>query len=187
MSQYPMLGEPLPIELANTVFAHGGRLRDGLTTAAQLNAWLRTNAKLAPGRARVSSATQLETFRALRDALRQLFDALIDTTPPPREALELVNELSARAPSFPRLEWVGVDPPTARTVETGEPDATMVAAVARAGIELLAGPDRELLHKCHGPGCVLFFIRQHPRREWCSAACGNRARVARHYHRHRSA
>nr|WP_279582460.1 CGNR zinc finger domain-containing protein [Fodinicola feengrottensis] len=23
-----------------------------------------------------------------------------------------------------------------------------------------------------------------PRREWCSASCGNRARVARHYDRH---
>jgi predicted RNA-binding Zn ribbon-like protein len=31
----------------------------------------------------------------------------------------------------------------------------------------------------------LYFVKRHPRREWCSAGCGNRARVARHYHRHR--
>src|SRR2546429_545268 len=36
-------------------------------------------------------------------------------------------------------------------------------------------------------GCVLYFVKDHPRREWCSAACGNRARAARHYSRHRAA
>jgi predicted RNA-binding Zn ribbon-like protein len=30
---------------------------------------------------------------------------------------------------------------------------------------------------------VLVFLKQHPRREWCSAACGNRARQAGHYRR----
>jgi predicted RNA-binding Zn ribbon-like protein len=36
------------------------------------------------------------------------------------------------------------------------------------------------------PNCVLFFIKDHPRREWCSPGCGNRARVAHHYDRHRA-
>jgi len=30
-------------------------------------------------------------------------------------------------------------------------------------------------------------VKNHPRREWCSAACGNRVRAARHYRRHRKA
>ena len=47
-------------------------------------------------------------------------------------------------------------------------------------------PGPPQLRACLGPGCVLYFVQQHPRREWCSAGCGNRARVARHYHRHRS-
>ncbi|WP_317183827.1 CGNR zinc finger domain-containing protein [Intrasporangium sp.] len=42
------------------------------------------------------------------------------------------------------------------------------------------------MRACYGPGCVLYFVREHTRREWCSAGCGNRARVARHYHRTRS-
>ena len=33
--------------------------------------------------------------------------------------------------------------------------------------------------------CVQYFVKDHPRREWCSAACGNRARVARHYTKRR--
>nr|WP_137969774.1 CGNR zinc finger domain-containing protein [Streptomyces antimycoticus] len=35
-----------------------------------------------------------------------------------------------------------------------------------------------------GPNCLLFFVKHHARREWCSPACGNRVRVARHYRRH---
>ncbi|HLU55261.1 MAG TPA: CGNR zinc finger domain-containing protein [Pseudonocardia sp.] len=46
-------------------------------------------------------------------------------------------------------------------------------------------PGRRAAAGCHGPGCVLYFHRDHPRRGWCSAGCGNRARVARHYERHR--
>ncbi|HEY3005705.1 MAG TPA: CGNR zinc finger domain-containing protein [Kribbellaceae bacterium] len=37
---------------------------------------------------------------------------------------------------------------------------------------------------CYAPGRVLYFVTGHPRREWCSTACGNRARAARHYARH---
>jgi predicted RNA-binding Zn ribbon-like protein len=32
---------------------------------------------------------------------------------------------------------------------------------------------------------VLYFVKTHPRREWCSVACGNRVRAARHYQRGR--
>jgi predicted RNA-binding Zn ribbon-like protein len=35
------------------------------------------------------------------------------------------------------------------------------------------------------PACVLFFVKNHPRRDYCSPVCGNRARVSRHYERHR--
>ncbi|MGW9027726.1 CGNR zinc finger domain-containing protein [Streptomyces sp. NPDC055722] len=33
------------------------------------------------------------------------------------------------------------------------------------------------------PEGACFFIKNHARREWCSPACGNRVRVARHYRR----
>jgi predicted RNA-binding Zn ribbon-like protein len=39
---------------------------------------------------------------------------------------------------------------------------------------------------CHAPGCVLYFLKTHPRREWCSVTCGNRVRAARHYERIRA-
>ena len=54
-----------------------------------------------------------------------------------------------------------------------------------AAVRLFTGPERESLRACHAPGCVLYFVKSHPRREWCSVACGNRVRAARHYQRAR--
>jgi len=65
----------------------------------------------------------------------------------------------------------------------------VVAGLARVALEAqhLLGEDAATLHACYAPGCVLYFVRSHPRREWCSNACGNRARAARHYQTVRSA
>jgi predicted RNA-binding Zn ribbon-like protein len=58
---------------------------------------------------------------------------------------------------------------------------------AVSGIELLSGSAAASLRACRAPGCVLYFVKTHPRREWCSVASGNRTRAARHYERVRSA
>ncbi|HET6318113.1 MAG TPA: CGNR zinc finger domain-containing protein, partial [Chloroflexota bacterium] len=70
-------------------------------------------------------------------------------------------------------------------VDAAGPDTAALAAVARATIALLGGPDRPRLRVCGRAGCVLFFLQERRRTEWCSAVCGNRARVARHYRRHK--
>ena len=57
----------------------------------------------------------------------------------------------------------------------------LVGGPQRSG--LFGGPDRLLIRSCPAPGCVLYFLREHPRREWCSTTCGNRVRAARHYDR----
>ncbi|MYS74029.1 hypothetical protein GTY88_26960, partial [Streptomyces sp. SID5926] len=41
------------------------------------------------------------------------------------------------------------------------------------------------LRACHAPRCVRYFLKEHPRQEWCRPSCGNRARVARHQDRQR--
>ena len=59
----------------------------------------------------------------------------------------------------------------------------VLAAFAADAIDLLTGPLRDEIRACGAPGCVLLYVRDHPRRQWCSNACGNRARQARHYRR----
>src|SRR6266567_145176 len=127
--------------------------------------------------------TLLAQSGQLHDALTTP-GALAEGTPPPRAALQMLNDLSAEAPQFARLDWV--EGATHLTmVDVTEVGTTALAIVARASVQLLAGPDRERISACHAPGCVLFFLKERRRRDWCSAACGNRARVARHYRRHR--
>ena len=60
---------------------------------------------------------------------------------------------------------------------------TALAQVATDAVHLLTGPDVPQLRACRAPGCVLYFMKSHPRREWCSEACGNRVRAALHYQR----
>lgn len=105
----------------------------------------------------------------IRDAIRELFDAAASGTAPPPTAVELVNGL-ARAP---RLTWNAAGPALAAE------DAA--AEAARTAVELLA---TGRVHRCGNPRCVHFFLADR-RREYCSDACANRARVARHAARKR--
>jgi predicted RNA-binding Zn ribbon-like protein len=60
-----------------------------------------------------------------------------------------------------------------------------LAELAESAISLFTGPGLAALRACQGPRCVLFYVKNHPRRTWCSPACGNRARAARHQRRDR--
>lgn len=110
-------------------------------------------------------------------------------------AVGVLNRACARAPSWSELRWppdddgtdaaaAGGGEPVRVTRSAHDPALAAVAAIAEEAVALFAGPDRLLLRACRAPGCVLYFVRNHPRREWCSDGCGNRARVARHYQRH---
>ena len=180
---HPTLGEPLPIELANTIYARRHEIVDGLATPGDLAAWLQIHGCDVQADA---SAAIVSEFRELRDAIRALFRATLDGESPPAAAVETLNRTSAAAPAFPRLIWPPDGEPRVEVASSGDNSAAAVlAGVARAAIEFLGGPDRDRLRDCQAPGCVLFFLKDHPRREWCSAGCGNRARAARHYRRHR--
>lgn len=106
----------------------------------------------------------------LRDAVRELFAAAARREPPEAAHVALVNGL-ARAPS---LAWRSGAAPRLAAEESA-------AEAARTAIELLAGGR---VRMCGNPRCVQFFLAE-GRREFCSAACSNRTRVARHTARHR--
>ncbi|MFI0452490.1 CGNR zinc finger domain-containing protein [Actinomadura sp. 6N118] len=192
----PALGEPLGIEFGNTRYAVRGDIREGLAGAGPLADWLHAHAAafddgLAEAAVRDLAKTDLGRFVALRDAIRALArQAVQDGDPLPEaltepfpEALAVLNAAAAAAPRWPRL---ALTPPAVVEETAAPPVDAVLAAIARSAIEILGGPQRADLRACGGPGCVLFFVKQHPRREWCSPGCGNRARVSRHYERHRT-
>jgi predicted RNA-binding Zn ribbon-like protein len=188
-SPFPLLGEPLAIDLVNTVAAvgPGGAVVDLISTPDGLRSWLGAQVERldADRDATDDLLAELPSVLALREALRALIRAAMRGEEPEGAALALVNATSASAPLYSVLEWPAGGPPLALTRHRSDgPAAPVLATIARSGIDLLAGDQRHLLRACEGPGCVLLFLATNPRRHWCSpAVCGNRVRVARHYRR----
>lgn len=192
-----LLGEPLPVELMNTeVQQRDGAVVDALRTDAGVMAWLGAVAGRIEAETGVVLAGSAEDegraaarLRALRAALRRLaMDATDDIRPATggtagtrAEALATLNGL---ATAWPELAWPPDGLPRHVIRAAGSPLDVAVALLAHQGVTLFAGERRERLRACLAPNCSLFFVKEHSRREWCSPACGNRARVARHYRRH---
>ena len=184
---YPALGEPLAIEFANTLFTDGGRPLDALTTQAALTRWLAANAeRIDAPLPRRPGAGDLERARELRAIIRGLLAKAVDGDPPPAATLRRLNQLAALAPVTVRLHWTDDEPPKARLLPSaaGRLDA-LLALLAQSAIDVLGGSGAGRLRRCEAPGCINYYLKDHPRRAWCSPKCGNRVRVARHYQRHR--
>jgi predicted RNA-binding Zn ribbon-like protein len=184
----PLRSEPLAIELHNTVYAANGTVIDGFADAAGAAAWLDgLGARLSEGGSRRRRRPALEELVALRTAVRDAMQAAVAGEPTERATLDVINAASAKAPRSPVAVWQprGAPVPAADVHGATRADVAL-AALAADAIDLLTGPRRADLRACGAPGCVLMFLKDHPRREWCSNACGNRARQARHYRRARA-
>ncbi|GAA4179133.1 CGNR zinc finger domain-containing protein [Streptosporangium oxazolinicum] len=186
------------LEFVSTVRATRAGLTDTLADVEGMTAWGRAHAAalgIDPGF--VASEELRREVVELRQAVRALFARAVGPRaasgadahrlPGFAESLDLVNAAALAVPLAARLEWPAEGVPLARTVpgEGTTESARIRAALATSAIELLAGPQRERLRTCPAPRCVLYFLKDHARQEWCSVACGNRARAARHYHQHR--
>ena len=174
---FSWLGKELALDVANTVIVvRPGEELDGLATPAGLARWLeleRDRLGAAPG-----AAGRLGDFLRLRDAVRSLLAAAADGAGLPAAAVAEVNRASAAAPSFVQLR-----PPGRAVVESraGSRVDAILGAIAASAVELLGGPERDLVRVCNAPSCGLFFLAARERQQWCTPSCGNRARVARHY------
>lgn len=190
----PGADERVPVLLMNTIWADTKGVHDALTSTGEAEVWVATVGSRLPGLP--SKGTQyrytkreLVRLRQLRDALR---DLAAELTGDPRpialdrdvsQALARVNDASGVAPSWPQL-GPSLSEASAAVRPGTPPPAAALSAIAADAITLFV-EDGTLLRACRAPGCVLYFVKDHPRREWCSASCGNRARAARHYDRHR--
>ncbi|MBZ3901426.1 CGNR zinc finger domain-containing protein [Streptomyces griseiscabiei] len=186
----------LALDLALTVRHDGsGGVADDLADAMGLATWIRAHADTLPAATgHTPDETALTAVRELRAAVRALFARAVspgepspaDATRllPAPEALARLNAAAARTPTVPVLTWdPGAEPALHHRPATGEDPLT--AALARAALAFLASPERQRLRACHAPRCVRYFLKEHPRQEWCRPSCGNRARVARHHERHK--
>lgn len=180
----PWLGfYPLAVELANTVVVVNADTEvDLLSTDQELATWIAAVRRRYP--VVRAAAGQLAEVRALRDAVRDVLFAAEAGGRMAAAAISAINTASARCPSYPVLDRVG----RAQVAEVID-DAfdQFCAAVARSAIDVASNDDGGQLAVCHAPSCGMFFLRSSARQTWCSALCGNRARVSRHAARVRQA
>lgn len=179
--------EPAPVRLINTIWADRAGVHDELRSCRGARESL-----VAAGLLHVDVPVHDDDRAAVqevRDAIRRLAEMVTEDVRPAvvsahedeEGALRVVNRAAAASPPVAALRLrcdellrVAAGPALSLTASLG-----MVAAQA---VDLLTQPGR--LRACRAPGCVLYFVQDHPRREWCSTTCGNRARAARHYRRH---
>jgi predicted RNA-binding Zn ribbon-like protein len=174
------LGEDLSIDLANTVMVlrDGGEVVDLFADETQLRAWLDAERGRVDGEEMEAHADGFARLCDLRDAVRDLFGACAAGEPLPGPALERLNSAAAQDPCFPKLALRGDGTVELRECSPATGFDRLLGMSARAAMRILGGPAGAELNLCKAPSCGMFFLG---RRRWCCSACGNRARVARHY------
>ncbi|MGW1895046.1 CGNR zinc finger domain-containing protein [Streptomyces sp. NPDC002004] len=187
MDAEPLTGEPLALDLVNTRPAGPEGRTDLLATPQLLAAWLESEGDRLPGPAadQAPKPDDLAPVHAVRAHTEAAVRALMEGHRPPAEALHGLNEAQRAAPATTELRWDGavvVSLPS----RTGSLGVRLAAVLAEAAADLLAGADAGKVRECAAGDCVMLFLPAHPRRQWCSPTrCGNRARVARYYRRHK--
>ncbi|MEO6826662.1 MAG: CGNR zinc finger domain-containing protein [Microbacteriaceae bacterium] len=165
-----MTGEPLAVDVMNTVWLQHDGAHDALATVAGLGEWLierGLSRRIPTERMRVAL---VETRAVLRD--------VVEDEPGAEHRL---NQVLARGAISRELrdgqvrQIVTVDPAWAVAWEAAD-DYLRLRESAADGIRC-----------CEQPACVLYFYDPSGRRRWCSmAGCGNRAKAQRHYAKQRA-
>jgi len=169
------------LDFINTLDLDDGQLVEHFEQPADAATWF-TEHGLVHTEARPAwTPADLDHVRAVRSALRDVVDAVVEHRKPERGSIDLVNQtLAARRPA--RLELDGT------AVRIGHrhaeaPVSDALAIVAEALVDELAAGRPERFRICANDRCRWTFFDSSPtgRRRWCDmATCGNQAKAARH-------
>ncbi|QVQ50749.1 ABATE domain-containing protein [Spiractinospora alimapuensis] len=186
----PLVGEPPALDFVNTVVhCRSGRV-DLISTPEELHAWLilvgDRVSDLSPTEITALGDAELATIHATRDAIYPLIHAARDGKRPPDASVDLLNDLMRAVPRIPRLGWDG-SAVTSVELRSGSAVERLCASVASATAAMIADGSVHQVRECADPRCIWLFLPKNSRRRWCDPSiCGNRARVARYYHRHKA-
>lgn len=159
------------LDFAATLRARRSVRFETLATPDRLDAWYRESGivdAVSP-----SGPADVDRAVAVREALYALVTARRLGEDYDPAALETLNAAAAGPTAAPRLTASG------RRLDATPAEA--LAAVARAAVELLSGPDVPLLKECGNPECTRVYVDRSrgTRRQWCDMeSCGNRVKAA---------
>jgi predicted RNA-binding Zn ribbon-like protein len=127
----------------------------------------------------------LDLARMLRENIRALIEGMKGGR---RVDPSILNKLLLGGCSYPQLVWGKSNELKIKKVRREENAASILAPIAEAAADLLTTGNFDLVKRCEGQTCVLWFSDQTKshRRRWCSMElCGNRHKVAAYRARRR--
>jgi len=194
--EFPLFGQQVAVDLVNTLWAYAGETFDALATVEVADRWLiavggnplgdRGTLLQATGdefSLRVRDEEFRAALQALRDQVRALLSAAARGEPVDPALLYALSRTAAAAPSRLVAGPGDGERPQVRRVRAGPTAAVVLAALAEDALIMAADPATGTVLACGTAACLGLFVRDDPRRRYCSPACANRSRVARHYDR----
>jgi predicted RNA-binding Zn ribbon-like protein len=187
----------LCLDFTNTV---GNRLgpepQDKIRSYLDLLAWGEESGALDGSTAQVlarqarsradDAAAALRRAIGLREALYRTFTAAAIHGEPSRADLSTINTALAQAMANAIVIWTGDG--FTWSWRTATQLARVTWPVARSAADLLTSRDSARVRICANDICGWLFVDTTGRRRWCEMrGCGNRAKAARYYRRHRPA
>jgi len=169
------------LDFLNTRELESGQLVDHLHRPEDAARWFAEQGALHPDDTVDWSGDDLIRVRAVRDALREVVDAVFQRRQPAGGAVELVNGTLAGG-ATPRVEVDGSSVKIGHRHGPSWVGDALASLAAPIVAELATGrPDR--FRTCANDTCRWTFYDASPtgRRRWCDMkTCGNRAKAARH-------
>jgi predicted RNA-binding Zn ribbon-like protein len=179
--------EPPALQILNTVSMVDGKLVDALQSDSDVRQWLaQAGWPVEKEPHSLKPTSLLHAGRALRETIRTLIERRKTEK---RLELSALNEFLLESQSH--LELIQ-EKGSLRLVRSWEQRTAgeILAPLAEAAAEFLTTANFDLVRRCEGEECVLWFYDQTKshRRRWCSmATCGNRHKVAAFRSRRQSA
>lgn len=175
------------LDFLNTHHLHDGQAEDHFRAPSDAAGWFVERGVLHPAQVDAWVDDDLIRVRAVRDALREVVDSVVERRTPGTDALEVVNDALDTRPGLavePSADGVRIGHRhAARSVDEA------LARVAEPIVDEIETGHPERFRTCANDECQWSFFDSSPtgRRRWCDMrSCGNRAKAARHRERVRA-
>jgi predicted RNA-binding Zn ribbon-like protein len=189
--RFELSGGALPLDFVNTLDERPRGGRERLNSPEDMVAWARQAGLIEAAQAVTLPSPHQEAELAEAIALRELIFAtveLIRGRRPADDALTPAWNLWLERLAKSRQLTVGPQGMAWHQQESPTSLAGLMPPIAQAAMDLFQDPARcARLRICAAANCDWVFLDKSPRgnRIWCDmSVCGNRAKAARHYHRH---
>lgn len=190
--KFYLIGNNLSLDFVNTKFVDGDGDRELLESPADIMSWAVAVNLIDRETEEIYMASWVaKGERHLREALKfrsklyELFVGIAHGHMIEGSTVESINEILAAQTGYTRV--VRTETGFAKNFQADfrEPKQ-LLAAIAASAADLLCYGNLDLIKRCEGENCILYFYdttKNHARR-WCSMAhCGNRAKANTFYRR----